>query len=79
MRVRRFGFTQTWMVQTMSDVVLASVVYLATYRAAREAKRLRAVPTQYQLWYPGAGELGPDTIVLPTSYASYASTPKPPR
>jgi hypothetical protein len=45
-----------------------NVVDLAAYRAAREAKRLRPMPTAYQMWYPGAGELGHDTIVLPASH-----------
>jgi hypothetical protein len=53
----------------MSETVTATnVVDLAAYRAAREAKRLRAVLTEYQVWYPGAGELGPDTIVVPASH-----------
>jgi hypothetical protein len=55
----------------MSEMVTATnVVDLATYRAAREAKRLRVVLTEYQMWYPGAGDLGPDTIVLPASQRS---------
>jgi len=55
-------------VQTVTEIVTATnVVDLAAYRAAREAKRLRAVLTEYQMWYPGAGELGPDTIVVPAS------------
>ena len=53
----------------MSETVIATkVVDLAAYRAAREAKRLRAALTDYQVWYPGAGELGPDTIVVPAAH-----------
>jgi hypothetical protein len=57
------------MVRTMSEMVIATnVIDLAAYRAAREAKRRRVVPTEYQMWYPGAGELGHDTIVVPAPY-----------
>ena len=57
------------MVRIMSETVIATnVIDLAAYRAAREAKRRRAVPTEYQLWYPGAGGLGHDTIVVPAPH-----------
>jgi hypothetical protein len=57
------------MVRTMSEMVIATnVIDLAAYRAAREAKRRRVVPTEYQMWYPGAGELGHDTVVVPAPH-----------
>jgi len=53
----------------MSEMTTTTnVIDLAAYRAAREARRLRTLWTEYQMWYPGAGELGHDTIVLPASH-----------
>lgn len=50
----------------MSEAVTSTnVIDLSAYRAARAAKRFRALATSYRLWDPSAGPLGHDTIVVP--------------
>jgi hypothetical protein len=46
-------------------VISTNVIDLSAYRAARAAKRFRALPTSYRLWDPSVGHLGHDTIAVP--------------
>jgi hypothetical protein len=53
----------------MNDAaIVANVIDLAAYRAARAAERRLAELTVYELWSPDVGPLGHDTIVVPASH-----------